>query len=64
MRGIIRRAHHRLRQVRRAWLIEYATPSHVDSYGVAALHALGFVESAQLATHMSVVYEFVRATTD
>lgn len=52
----------RLDGVHRVWLIEYATPTHVDSYDVAALRALGFVESARFSAHRSVVYEFVVGT--
>jgi mannosyltransferase len=41
------------------WLIEYATPSHVDSYGRAALEAAGFSVSASYRTHRAVVLELI-----
>lgn len=50
----------RLDKVHHLWLVEYATPTHTDTYGVAALESLGFSKSAQFATHRSVIYEFTR----
>lgn len=54
----------RLNGVHRLWLVEYATPTHVDGYDVAAVHSLGFVESARFTTHRSVIYEFVGGKTE
>jgi mannosyltransferase len=50
----------RLNAVRHLWLVEYATPTHTDTYGITALESLGFVKSAQFTTHRSVIYEFTR----
>lgn len=50
----------RLNAVHHLWLVEYATPTHTDTYGVTALENLGFTESAQFTTHRSVIYEFTR----
>lgn len=50
----------RLDKVHHLWLVEYATPTHTDTYGIAALENLGFSKAAQFATHRSVIYEFTR----
>jgi len=50
----------RLNGVRHLWLVEYATPQHTDTYGIATLRSLGFAQSAQFRTFRSVVYEFSR----
>ncbi len=50
----------RLDGVHRLWLVEYGTPTETDTYGIAALEALGFTRSAQFTTHRSVIYEFTR----
>jgi mannosyltransferase len=42
------------------WLVEYATPTRVDSYGVSTLIAAGFHEVNRLHTHRSAILEFVR----
>ncbi len=51
----------RLDGISTLWLIEYATPTHTDSYGVSTLLAAGFHESARFPTHRSVILEFVRS---
>jgi mannosyltransferase len=53
-------AHGRLNTVRHLWLVEYATPTRTDTYGIMALENLGFAKSARFTTHRSVVYEFTR----
>ncbi len=50
----------RLNAVHHLWLVEYATPTHTDTYGITALENLGFAKAAQFTTHRSVVYEFTR----
>ncbi|MCU1525015.1 MAG: hypothetical protein JWO18_1909 [Microbacteriaceae bacterium] len=52
----------RLDGVHRIWLVEYATPQHVDTYDVAQLRDLGFVVSAKYTTYRSVIYEYVDGT--
>ncbi|GAA4267378.1 glycosyltransferase family 39 protein [Frondihabitans peucedani] len=41
------------------WLIEYATPSHVDVYGRSALESDGYSIVASYRTHRSVIYRLV-----
>ena len=50
----------RLDGIATLWMVEYATPTHTDSYGISTLRAAGFRESARLRTHRSVILEFVR----
>ena len=50
----------RLNGVRRLWLVEYASPTSTDTYGIRALESLGLVKSAEFTTHRSVIYEFTR----
>ena len=46
--------------MRRLWLVEYASPTSTDTYGIRALESLGLVKSAEFTTHRSVIYEFTR----
>jgi mannosyltransferase len=41
--------------VRRVWLVEYRIGDAVDTWGVAALHRLGFRERQQILDHRSVI---------
>ena len=50
----------RLDGISTLWLVEYATPTHADSYGISALTAAGFREKARYRTHRSVILEFAR----
>jgi len=50
----------RLATVDRLWLVEYATPTHVDAYGIDTLRGLGFTRAAEYRTHRSVIYLFTR----
>lgn len=43
------------------WLIEYATPSHTDNYGLSELKALGFGEKARIRDFRSVIVELARS---
>lgn len=45
------------------WLIEYATPSHVDSYGQADLEAAGYSVVASYRMHRSEIFQFVHGAT-
>ncbi|WP_394768302.1 glycosyltransferase family 39 protein [Lacisediminihabitans sp.] len=53
----------RLAAVDRLWLVEYATPTHVDAYGIDTLAALGFARTAEYRTHRSVIFLFSRQPT-
>lgn len=53
----------RLSGVHRIWLVEYASPTHADSYDVAALDSLGFTRTLTLTTHRTVIYEYTRPAT-
>lgn len=50
----------RLSGVNTVWLIDYATPTHTDTSGMADLHALGFTQTLTTHTHRSVIREFSR----
>jgi len=50
----------RLDGISTLWLVEYATPGHTDSYGVASLESFGFHKVATLRTHRSAILEFTR----
>ncbi len=50
----------RFRGVSTVWLVEYATPGHVDDYGVADLQKLGFAQVRSIRDHRSAVLEFTR----
>ena len=50
----------RLDGITTLWLVEYATPGHVDSYGVSTLTAAGFHQVQQVRTHRSAILEWVR----
>lgn len=52
----------RLTSVNRLWLVEYATPTHVDAYGIGTLRTLGFTRAAEYRTHRSVIYLYTRPT--
>lgn len=54
------KARGRLAGITTMWLVEYATPEHVDSYGVITMIAAGFHEVSRRATHRSVILEFER----
>ncbi|WP_187270567.1 glycosyltransferase family 39 protein [Lacisediminihabitans profunda] len=53
----------RLAAVDRLWLVEYATPTHIDSYGIDTLAGLGFARTAEYRTHRSVIILFTRQPT-
>jgi mannosyltransferase len=46
--------------VNTVWLIEYATPAHTDTYGVADLEKVGFHWVESIRDYRSVVLEFTR----
>lgn len=46
--------------VTRVWVVEYATPTHTDGYGIADLERLGFTAGSTIATHRSRIIEFTR----
>jgi mannosyltransferase len=50
----------RLDGISTLWLVEYATPTHTDSYGVSTLLAAGFRAATTLRTHRSAILEFTR----
>ncbi|MEO7348268.1 MAG: glycosyltransferase family 39 protein [Terrimesophilobacter sp.] len=50
----------RLDNVHTVWLIDYSTPTHTDTSGVAELRALGFTQTFTIDNHRSVVREFTR----
>jgi mannosyltransferase len=50
----------RLDTVTTLWLVEYATPTHIDRYGMTTLRQFGFTQSAEYRSHRSVVYRFTR----
>ena len=50
----------RLDGVNSIWLIDYATPSHVDVAGTADLRALGFTQTFTIENHRSIVRHFFR----
>ncbi|MBT2501045.1 glycosyltransferase family 39 protein [Curtobacterium sp. ISL-83] len=47
--------------VDRVWLVEYATPTHTDTYGMEDLEDLGFRPGVEVRTHRSVIREYVRS---
>lgn len=47
---------------RTVWLIEYASPSHIDSYGRSELGSDGYAVSATYRTHRSAILELTKAT--
>ncbi|HEY5223384.1 MAG TPA: glycosyltransferase family 39 protein [Microbacteriaceae bacterium] len=46
--------------VTRAWLVEYSTPAHTDSWGLTALRALGFTPVGHYRTFGSEIIELSR----
>jgi mannosyltransferase len=50
----------RLDTVNTLWLVEYATPTHIDAYGTSTLRRLGFTQTAEYRTHRGVIYRFTR----
>lgn len=50
----------RLDDVRTVWLVDYSTPTHTDTEGVAELRALGFTQAFTIDNHRSVLREFTR----
>jgi Predicted membrane protein len=50
----------RLHGVQRIWVVEYAVPGHVDSWGLATLRTQGFTEVRRITGHRSVVVELQR----
>lgn len=46
--------------VRRVWLVEYATPTHADTWGLAELRALDFATVAHYRTFRSAIIELSR----
>jgi mannosyltransferase len=53
----------RLDGVSRVWVVEYASGSHVDTYGIADLEATGFVRVGSVREHSSEIYLYERAAT-
>lgn len=47
--------------VDRVWVVEYATATTADRYGIADLQRLGYRRGAELRTHRSRIIEFARA---
>jgi mannosyltransferase len=50
----------RLNHVSRLWLVEYATPAHVDTWGQADLRALGYTVTARYRDYRSEVFELLK----
>ncbi|WP_308466806.1 glycosyltransferase family 39 protein [Rathayibacter soli] len=46
--------------VSRVWVVEYATPTRTDTWGLADLHALGFTKAAHYRTFRSEIIELTR----
>lgn len=46
--------------VNSVWLIDYATPTHTDTAGVADLRGLGFSQTFTIHTHRSLIRHFTR----
>jgi mannosyltransferase len=46
--------------IRTVWLVEYATPSHADTYGVKQLESLGFTEKTRIHDYRSALIELSR----
>lgn len=50
----------RLHDVQRLWLVEYALPGHIDTWGLPTLRAEGFTTVRRFSEHSSVVLELER----
>ena len=50
----------RFHGIERVWVVEYSIGAHTDQWGVPALEAMGFHESASYQNHRSVAYLFTR----
>lgn len=46
--------------VNTVWLVDYASPTHTDTSGVAELKALGFRQTFTIDTHRSIIRQFTR----
>jgi mannosyltransferase len=46
--------------ISRVWLVEYALPTHIDTYGLASLEQAGFTVDASYRTHRSDTIELSR----
>jgi len=53
----------RLDGVSRVWVVEYASGSHVDTYALDELEAIGFVRVGAVREHSSEIYLYERAAT-